>query len=234
MFNIKNFNNKYYKIPTLFPAAGGGSILPPELQACEYLETDGNCYIYTGVAAMNFKNFELKFSIASGSVGNSIVWGSRTTNAVNNYIIYPAITTNEFRIWYGSSSAFYQSLNLTDNKDFIVKANNNTFEVYDFNGNLIFSHTFNLYSFYPNYQLLLFGAQLPSLSYAQSETKIYNNKLDNLRNFVACYVKTGQTFVDNKGNTCPAGTPGMYDTINHVFYTNDGQGNFTCGQDINI
>ena len=47
-----------------------------------------------------------------------------------------------------------------------------------------------------------------------------------------CYVKTGKTFKDIKGNTCPAGTIGMYDIINNDFYTNDGDGTFTKGNDI--
>ena len=50
----------------------------------------------------------------------------------------------------------------------------------------------------------------------------------------SCYIKSGQTYTDNKGNICPAGTCGMYDVVNNVFYTNDGTGTFSKGADIII
>lgn len=219
------------KIPTIL-RAGGGSV--PEwrqhLQPCEYLETDGNCYIYTGLGGKNYENFELKFSVANGNSGNSIVFGSRL-NINNNYIIYPSIDYDEFRIWYNYEQKSF-SIDLKNNKDFIIKAEKNIFKIYDFNNNLLQTISFSNNSFSFGTQLLLFGAQLPSVSPAQIGTRIYSNTIENLRNYIAAYII--DEYVDNKGTLCSSGVAGMVDTLTGIFYTNDGTGQFSHGADINI
>ena len=55
---------------------------------------------------------------------------------------------------------------------------------------------------------------------------------DQISRLVSTYIKTGETYEDNKGNTCSAGTCGFFDVLTQTFYTNDGGGNFTHGNDI--
>ena len=67
------------------------------------------------------------------------------------------------------------------------------------------------------------------------EAKIYGVKIfENdvpLRDFIPCYATTTVTNV--KGNSCPEGTIGLYDTVNNKFYTNAGSGTFNAGQNVN-
>ena len=59
--------------------------------------------------------------------------------------------------------------------------------------------------------------------------EIYEN--DNLlREFIPCYAKT--KVEDAYGRTCLSGTPGMYDTVEGKFYTNQGTGEFLKGKNI--
>lgn len=44
---------------------------------------------------------------------------------------------------------------------------------------------------------------------------------------------TKKEFINLMYRNAPA-MPGMYDVMNEIFYTNNGNGEFTCGPDINI
>lgn len=219
-----------------------GSILPAELQACEYLETDGACWIKLSQKNIQYNNkIELKFSIINDANNNTLLFGARTLANNNCLMVYTSPMYSDFRIWYGTGSAASQSFsyNFANNQDFIVSTTNNNadWSVYDFNGNLIWNHYFNLAYPTGNQNLYLFNAALPTINPASASfagTKIYYFEIETICKYVACYIKSGKTFIDNKGNNCPAGTCGMYDIVNQVFYTNDGTGTFSKGADINI
>lgn len=220
-----------------------GSILPKELQACEYLEADGSSWIKLDQKNIQYNNrIELKFSVVNDANNNTLIFGARTGANNNAFIIYPTPMYSEFRMWYGTGLGASQSFtyNFAQNTpDFIASTTNNNadWSIYDFNGNLIWNHYFNLAYPTGNQNLYLFNAALPTLNPASAAfpgTKIYYFEIETICKYIACYVKSGETFVDNKGITCPAGTCGMYDIVNNIFYTNDGTGTFSKGADINI
>lgn len=216
------------------------SILPVELQACEYLEADGSSWIKLDQKNIQYNNkIELKFSIINDANNNTLIFGARTAANNNVFIVYPSPMYSDFRMWYGTGTPGSQnfSYNFANNQDFIASTTNNNadWSVYDFNGNLIWHHYFNLAYPTGTQNLYLFNAALPTLNPASASypgTKIYYFEIETICKYIACYVKSGKTFVDNKGNVCPAGTPGMYDVVNNLFYTNDGTGTFSVGPDI--
>lgn len=197
------------------------SILPKELQACEYLETDGNCYIilpYTNTTANNVK---VKIGCDKD---NSVIFGARFAANQQNYYIQNYL--NYKRIGFGSNANNYN----TTEKNFIFERNGSDLYIRKFDGTII-HHISDYSTFAGNINMIAFGVALPTIATAQSGTKIYTYEI-NGNISVACYVKSGKTYIDNKSTNCPAGTPGMYDVVNNIFYTNDGTGAFTVGPDI--
>ena len=207
------------RIPTILGGSGGGSLLPPELQACEYLQTDGNAYIkLTGVDISQIRTADVKF-IGDSAFGINLttprlfrtlgVSGKYAFNWFNNTNITSNVSiTNPCTITLNDDTD-----TITFNSETKISSVARTY----FNGTLM------LFGFNNNGNYQTFG-NTPTIYYF--ETNIFN--------LVSSYIKTDEIFVDNKGITCPAGTSGMFDTINRIFYTNDGTGAFTPGTDINI
>ena len=207
------------KIPTIL-GAGGGSV--PEwrqhLQPCEYLETDGNCFI-TIPFKPPFDNFEIKLE------KNSIVGGLFGARNGINSKYYLLSNNNGFSFEQGNTS---KSIVTNENK-VIFKQIGNNLSLLDFGNNVIENWTYNLPTI--NYYLVLFGVNLNPPATNQNGLKIWYSKCE-FFNLYSCYVKSGQTFTDNKGNLCGSGVAGMVDTLTGIFYTNDGTGTFSHGADI--
>ena len=198
---------------------GGGSLLPPELQACEWLEADNNSYIKTPYNCIQINYIKIKFlyTLAGtnislfGQVSNPYLMIKGDSNAdvalfCGNKV---HLLGNQLNEWY---NVLIENGNLVVNNvqianDIVMpQSNNRIFPLFcRFNGNNI-------------------NANGNGIRIAELDTNLFK--------MVDCYVNAGQTYTDNKGVECTAGTAGMYDTINHVFYTNDGTGSFTHGADI--
>lgn len=202
-----------------FTTASVPSILPDELQGCEYLKTDGNAYIkLTGVDISQIRTAKVKI-IGDSAFGINLTTPRlfRTLGVSGKYAFNWFNNTN---ITSSTSIANICTITLDDDTDTIT-----------FNGETkissvartYFNGTLMLFGFNNNGNYQTFG-NTPTIYYF--ETNIFN--------LISCYVKSGKTFIDNKGNVCSAGTCGMYDIVNQVFYTNDGTGTFSHGADINI
>ena len=217
-----------YSSNTLNFTTAHTSILPAELQGCEYLESDGNQYINLGVNAIksNHSIFKVKCSFSEITADNMIGAGN---------------ANNGRRFFFGISGGIKlcTAIGTQNNTDIDPILN----EIYNFEldtNNLQSKINSTIYSFVSGfsnsyYTLYLFARHTDNQ--ITFKGKIYEAELNDTnanRKYVACYIKAGQTFVDNKGNTCSAGTCGMYDVVNNVFYTNDGTGTFSKGADINI
>lgn len=220
------------RIPTLIGGSGGGSLLPPELQACEYLQSDNHCHIVLNNKINTIEELGGSFSQNVVLGNNSGIFGGGTTHqtlqcSVNLNIKY------FFRCWNAvSSDQTTITINANvENIDFYINRSSKEIRI---NGNT-YHFTHNILDI--NYNLYIFGSYFedysPSLYENQNNLKI-KNLYSNVFNLYSCYIKTSKTYIDQHSITCPAGTPGMYDTMNQIFYTNDGTGNFTCGPDINI
>lgn len=201
------------------------SILPKELQACEYLETDGASWIEIDVKAnlLTYIDARTKQNVAPSST--SWFGASSTTTVLQSYAsatqTYAARTYQQTNSYTTSSQPigqwldFYFDLNTRK-----IKFNQEELTVLNFNKNNITTN------------LRLFGSMVVGTWYPNQANCQITHFETNLCNLYACYVKSGETFVDTKGNACQAGTPGMYDVVNNLFYTNDGTGTFTVGPDI--
>ena len=207
-----------------------GSLLPPELQACEWLQTDGNCFIEPNdnvFLASGINYLHIKYTINSG--GNSAIFGIISPTPRKFFCIQ--LISNKY--------AFSMQCIVDDRWTSNISANTEVeAEWSKVNNTLIVNGTTHSLSYnYEeiNYYVKIFGIMiLPSTRVkANNGSKIWYVETNTFK-LLSCYVKSGQTFTDNKGNVCGAGTCGMYDVVNNVFYTNDGTGTFSHGGDINI
>lgn len=194
------------------------SILPVELQACEYLQGDGNSGIKLDMVNQNSINsIELEY-MGNGIFSSRSNTGTFLQVSQNNYYAGARYYTNQNMI--ASQVDITQnwckfSINDIENKyNFNSEQHNNPNSINKNVGNY----------------LVLFGTNYGTIAYYNG-TKLKYIKT-NLFEMYACYIKAGETFVNQYGNVCQAGTPGMYDVVNNIFYTNDGTGAFTVGPDI--
>lgn len=211
------------------------SILPKELQACEYLETDGNSYIKTDVIFDSTSmNFYAEFKIPIGT-SYGIFGGRETQNS------------KTFASLRGSSgSCVFDCGNNAQNR---IETNSNTsteivYKYENYTTSMFNNVTQQIESqlFIPSNQRTVMSRILHIftvntggvLSSIKNGVQCKSFRIPNVIDLYPSYVKNGKTFVDNKGNACQAGTPGMYDVVNNLFYTNDGTGAFTVGPDIII
>lgn len=211
-----------------FTTASVPSILPAELQACEYLQTDGNSYIKLNYWANNITNLYIKTS-NNGNITGTTIFGA-SPSSLNNLRLVRSINGNYSATFYSNTDTNYESNLVYGNllEFYFDKIN----KYCEFNSEHI--NITNTYSTTGNAQIYLFGATVNGTFYKNNtQAKIYKVIVSN-NDIYPCYVKSGQTYTDNKGNVCSAGTCGMYDVVNNVFYTNDGTGTFSKGADINI
>ena len=198
------------------------SILPAELQACEYLETDGNSHILlSGVNTQNITEISCKCQTNSS---NATIFGARlSTTSLQLYADNHNPANFAFRFF--SSSAINSSIDISNILNFSYQNG-----IADFNAqNITNSNPISPISV----KIALFGNNINGSVLHINDAKIYNFSCNSC-NLYPCYIKAGQTYTDNKGNVCTAGTCGMYDIVNQIFYTNDGSGTFSKGADINI
>ena len=216
------------------------------LQPCEYLETDGNSWIqldyYCG------SNIAIQITVKDFATLEGAIFGNQSDNA---YCIFKPAEITTIRCDYnglgpvsvivGNNVTFtilYNIIESTKHKVNVYKNRNLT--------ELVGSANLNGNTFQARKNIVFFNAYKGNNANTLDRPmgngeKIcndihvyYNDTLETLHRYYTCYVKMGQTYTDNKGNVCPAGTPGMYDVVNNTFYTNDGSGQFTHGEDINL
>lgn len=217
-------------------------LLPPAYQQVEYIETNGNQYIDTGVLASNYNNgisYMFKGNITKFKASNGVnyLFGAiNDSKRSGNAAINTQHTTNyPCRFIIGSQSAL--RMGIVDHvypqpgEDFELRAFGNP----NFPNDTEFSCVINeLYyrgvnsaysgaSAMPDVNIYLFWIN-GTTSASQYYGKLYSFIMDAadgtpLRNFVPCYRKTD-------------GEIGLYDLIEGIFYTNQGSGTFSKGADI--
>lgn len=226
--------------------AGNGGNVPEwrkHLQPCEYLETDGDCYILTNILPNRF--LETTIKIENFQQIENWFLGSRHSNTSSMYALfipdligylrcdYQAIPINNTKFTISTSlQQLIVHFNYWDNLQKKVS-------ILDFDGNILDSKNLNDIAFGGAKEIPLFaGYATPiDLRKALSGTRIYNVEFilhDTNENYKlqSCYVI--DEYEDNKANLCTAGVPGMVDVETGVFYTNDGSGQFSHGADIEL
>lgn len=213
-----------------------------EYQFVEYIETDGNQYIDTGVLASNYNNgisYIFKGNITKFKVSNGVnyLFGAIKDNkrsgnaAINTYYTtnYPCrfIIGGIINLRMGIVDHVYPqpgedfelkafgNPNLPDDTEFSCVIN----DVYYRGVNSSYTGA----SAMPDANIYLFWMN-GSTSASQYYGKLYNftmNAADGtpIRNFVPCYRKADNVI-------------GLYDTVEGKFYTNAGTGSFTKGADV--
>ena len=211
---MQQFHNKYLKVPLLF--SGGGGNVPEwrrHLQPCEYIKSTGSSNILTNFDIKDINELEIKFYL-------------NDTNS--NYIFRNSNNTIRFDIYQNNGKYNFRA--------FCQNVITSAFSSFYANIDLLFKWKkeekhcwFNGEQNYINNNYQTFSQNLHF--YMQNNCIFYYSN-SNLYNLVSCYVI--DNYMDNKGNLCSSGVAGMVDTLTGVFYTNDGSGQFSHGEPIEI
>lgn len=181
--------------------------LPSGYTQLEYLQSTGTQYIDSGVVGSSNTRVVVDFAITALGSGTTFVFGAQGTDSVRYTL---GITSaGVFRSDYGTEMTSGKTAVL--NTRYKADKNQNVCTVNDS------TITSTAQTFTGTTNIYLFARSYSSLSYSQIKLyscKIYSNGTL-IRNMVP---------VKNS-----AGTLGMYDTVNGVFYANAGSGTFTAG-----
>ncbi|MBR5312208.1 MAG: hypothetical protein IKU40_04925 [Clostridia bacterium] len=210
--------------------------LPLAYQQVEYIQTDGNQYIDTGVLASDYPDgleyvFE-GYCTAESASRRMYMFGclfgeKRSGNAGIESTLKASL------IFLGTSGTGNIQINITKNERFTLWAKGTSESPPDFtaswNGVKYNNVSFTSYSCnMPSANIFLLACNLNG-GYTSGSSMPYVGKLYSftmadmdgieIRNFVPCYRKSD-------------GVIGLYDTVGSTFYTNKGTGSFTKGADV--
>ena len=203
-------------------------LLPKEYQQVEYLESSGTQYIDTLVQIKSTLKVILDASIKSiiSGVGNAIFGVNNSDGGSFAYQING--NTKMLRCDFNTVKDSYSSYKVTEDTRHLWKKDKNVNYV---DNTIIYTNTNS--EFQTQYSIYLFG-KYSTNNFGLSKLKAYNCEIYDsdilVRNFIPCYSTRSVTDVD--GIECPAGTVGMYDTVNGQFYTNKGTGEFIAGPEV--
>ena len=187
----------------------GGSILPKEYTELEYIESTGTQYIDTGVKAKHTMVFET--IVARTVYANTVFWGSRNEGTYQS-------ENNQCYLNWNSSNIKMFSTNVNDARNWDSGINPNEEEFCHFKNITCVDTMIN-----SNYSIYLFALNNQGTTTVLSSCRIGLFKVvDNsilIANFIPCYRKSDNVI-------------GLYDTVNNVFYTNQGTGTFIKGPEV--
>ena len=211
-------------------------MIPAEYQQVEYIATDGNQYIDTGVMASNYAdgiNYKFSGNVTAyhDSLNNNYLYGCLSGGVRSGNAAFSSVSG--FVFYVGTSSIQVTNYNYSEvGKDFVIDiidasstGTENT--AVTFNGKSlnvssaekgempaanIFLLACNLNGNPTSATSTMFNGKLYSFTMTESDGTA-------IRNFVPCYRKSD-------------GVIGLYDTVGGVFYTNKGTGSFTKGADV--
>ena len=230
------YNSQYIDLPTPerrgyrflgWKSRNNDYILPDEYQEVEYIETNKNQYIDTGVIPNQDTGFDIDFLVkdsftssanTSGSIfGVRSSWSDSNKTGTNMFQLttYSNITSSfaDGAMAFGSQK--YAS-GMTQNERMTISLRNGVYTKPD--GTEIQLDTTNFTA--PNTMYLF---MLRGYSNEKAGVKLYSFKMYDgntiIRDFIPCYRKNDNVI-------------GLYDLVNNVFYTNLGTGTFEKGKDI--
>lgn len=206
--NLVNGTNKLY-LPSF------KRILPEEYTQVDYIESTGTQYIDTLFYPNQDTKVEITFETLTLPTGNHSIFGSRYEANNKHYGITLGGDGRKIYSGYGNQSVAvgknlktYTKYNLIKDKRIVILDNE-------------ILHTNSQYDFQTTYSMYLFSMNQKNKNTFNTNLKMYSCKIyDNdtlVRNFIPCYRNS-----DNE--------IGLYDTVNNVFYTNQGTGEFNYGK----
>lgn len=210
--------------------------LPSAYQQVEYIATDGNQYIDTGVLASNYPDgLEYVFSgccTAKSSKAYDYLFGCLESGKRSGNVARNSASTTRIMIGGGGGDVFVNtggSLNV----DFTLTAKGSPTDIASFSATYndsLFTRT--SYSFtntdMPSANIYLLAANINGNYYSSTSGpftgKLYSFAISDMngtpiRNFIPCYRKSDSVI-------------GLYDTVGKQFYTNSGTGSFSKGANV--
>ena len=189
--------------------------LPKGYTQVDYIESTGTQYIDTLFYPNQDTKVEITFETLTLPTGNHSIFGSRYEANNKHYGITLGGDGRQIYSGYGNQSVAvgknlktYTKYNLIKDKRIVILDNE-------------ILHTNSQYDFQTTYSMYLFSMNQKNKNTFNTNLKMYSCKIyDNdtlVRNFIPCYRNS-----DNE--------IGLYDTVNNVFYTNQGTGEFNYGE----
>lgn len=215
----------------LFGKCEQKSVLPDEFQRVEYLETDGNQYIDTGILLNNTDGFEITFQSSKDAlttpVMGAISGGTAYTSTNNISVTYNVgSNVNAYSIYNNSGAGnpnyAWNGGDYTDKLKHTIKYTGlNTVPTIDGEAmTQITSHTISVSD--ASVTTWLFGrSNTGTGTKAQDGIRIYDANFYSKGHFIPCRRKSDSIL-------------GMYDTVTGTFLTNAGTGEFTAGANVTI
>ena len=193
--------------------------LPRLYTEVEYIESTGTQYIDIGVTGTQNTKVDIDFQSTATTYGRFTPFGARSTASKNCFAIWASSVTigSNLRIGFDSTNGYTGGPTTTD-KYHIIHSKDGTYV----NDELVW--TIDSFSTFTTPQnLLVFGYYSNATTMASSAIRLYHLKLweNNImvRDFIPCYRNSD-------------GEIGLYDSINDIFYTNQGTGVFIKGKDV--
>ena len=224
------------------------SLLPPEYQQVEYIESTGTQYIDTKVYFSFAKDMRIIGEVINNDASKrKVIIGTYRSNAEVSYSLefggnsnsHPGYLRNHFE--YYSANDFYSALALPTKEvisyNTYYNASNHKLETeYQYSDEIktyegtvmdLSNKDSKPLRFCLDYRANNSGIANPI---SIGKTEIYQDD-DLINNFIPCYSTT--TVTDVNGKQCPEGTKGLYDLVEGNFYTNKGSGDdFKAGPDV--
>ena len=193
--------------------------LPAGYQEVEYIESTGTQYIDTGIKLNQDSKIITEIQLTNDGSQPNAMFGSRTSSTENNFECVSSSSSNVgIRIDFQSYETNRLTTEFNNEKNYIV-ISKTLMQIGERTKRQIsytdFETTSNCYIFYVSGENI-YGQKAQMRLY---NFKIYQNDVL-IKDFIPCYRKS-----DNE--------IGLYDTVNNVFYTNQGTGEFILGPDIN-
>lgn len=217
-FKTNSGSGAFIAGPELAVGKGGGKSLPEEYQQVEWIESIGSQYINTGYNPNNNTRVLTEF-MPIGNKNRSGFFGSyqNADFTTNTFGLYYSSTTTLAYSNFCSDSSFTRDTYLIHDVKHLVDKNKNILTI---DGTTVIAHTNT--TFQSTAPLYIFALNKDEdRRYSNTRMwyfKIYDDETI-VRNFIPCYRKS-----DMK--------PGMYDTVDGVFYTNAGSDEFILGPSI--
>lgn len=214
--SIYKGNTKIDKIYKGLDLVYQSNLLPSGYTLCEYLESDGNQYINTGLYMTQDNEIIAKASLNNATIGdtNNSLCGSRKNTGDNFYLFYARSTSSKYRVVFqidGENNLYENDSDGTD--AFTFKMNKTGSYI---NDTLVYSYTSSNFTstipFYVcggNNRGRAIGFVGRSYSYIIKE----NNNV--IMKLIPC--------LDTNGTPC------MYDVVGKQTYYNAGTGTFNYG-----
>lgn len=190
--------------------------LPDEYQEVEYIESTGTQYIDTGFKPNQNTKVETYIYSNENNKNFNNPFGSRNNNAQQFFIGVETSSNYNWFFRYGTKYHINTFGNKVGYNNVVINKN-----VYSINND---EYIFTTQTFQSNNNMYIFACN----NNGQINDRGFNGKIycfkiwDNeklIRDFIPCYRKSDNVI-------------GMYDLVNNVFYTNEGTGTFTKGDNV--